>query len=101
MLIYEKRDKIKFKINLSEEIVTTVKQADVKYSTLGCDSSAIARAAAERQQDLELPICFRLYPTLFDQVRNEALEFDEQTKEYYVFIHPSLANGNFNKFVPI
>jgi hypothetical protein len=80
--MYEKRDLNKFRINLSEEIVAKVKQAPANYSTLGCDSSAVSRAAAKRQQELDLPICFHLYPQLFDQVRNKPLEFNKEKNEY-------------------
>jgi len=99
MLIYEKRDKIKFRINLSEEIIAKVKEANSDHSTLGCDSSAVSRAAAQRQHDLDLPVCFRLYPDLFDQVRNEPLEFNKEKNEYYAYIKNP--EGQFNKFVPI
>ena len=54
------------------------------------------REAADEKSVLdELPMCFRLYPGLFEQVKNG--QFHQEKDEFYALVDQSI----FNRVIPV
>jgi hypothetical protein len=68
MLVYEKKIKHPFKINIAEAVVEAIRTMN----------------------EINLPNCFSLYPNLLEQVRKgHSLFYDAENHEYYALVDQS------------
>jgi len=80
MLVYEKRVKAPFKIDIAENLIEKIKGAN------------------QHDMEADLPDCFRLYPQLFSQVQAGLnMQYDADKNEHYALVN----QANYNKFVPV
>ena len=96
MLVYDKKVKTPFRVDLTEETVERARS--VARHTLGCDSAAVARDAAsgDRKQEMaSLPRCFTLFPGLLAQMLLEdGVKFDPVKKEFYALVDSQEFSGS-------
>ena len=78
MLVYEKKTKVPFKIDICKDDIAKIRE----------NSCALS----------ELPNCYRLYPGLYEQVRTETdMKFDAKKDEHYALVDQTV----FNPVIPV